>query len=84
MLSYLIEVAVIAVVEGGHVDVDDVAVLQLPHVRDAVADHLPTRKKKTHMSQRSGHVQEAEKGDLAVTSRGSILQRYNSMGHMGR
>ena len=29
-----------AAVEGGDVDVDDVPVLELPHVGDAVADHL--------------------------------------------
>jgi hypothetical protein len=31
-----------------------------------VADHLPTRHQ-PHMNQRSGYVQEAEKGDLSVT-----------------
>ena len=37
---YLVEVPVVPPVEGGDVDVDDVAILELAHVGDAVADDL--------------------------------------------
>ena len=40
MPGYLIKVAVVASVEGGDINVDYVPILQLPHVGNAVADHL--------------------------------------------